>query len=66
MRGGVIPFHGTTIDESSGSTGTPYNWIRGEAERQDVLGFLLTASFNLLQERVQGVSETGMDGTDDP
>jgi phenylacetate-CoA ligase len=30
---GRIPFHGTTIDESSGSTGTPYNWIRSEAER---------------------------------
>ncbi len=31
--GGKIPFRGTTIDESSGSTGTPYNWIRSEAER---------------------------------
>ncbi len=30
---GTIPFRGTTIDESSGSTGTPYNWIRSEAER---------------------------------
>ena len=30
---GRIPFVGTTIDESSGSTGTPYNWIRSEAER---------------------------------
>ena len=30
---GKIPFRGTTIDESSGSTGTPYNWIRSEAER---------------------------------
>jgi phenylacetate-CoA ligase len=25
---------GTTIDESSGSTGAPYNWIRSSAERQ--------------------------------
>jgi phenylacetate-CoA ligase len=32
-RDGKIPFRGTTIDESSGSTGTPYNWIRSEAER---------------------------------
>ena len=32
-RGGV-PFAGTTIDESSGSTGTPYNWIRGRRERE--------------------------------
>lgn len=30
---GRFPFRGTTIDESSGSTGTPYNWIRSEAER---------------------------------
>ena len=30
---GRIPFVGTTIDESSGSTGTPYNWIRSQAER---------------------------------
>ncbi len=30
---GRIPFRGTTIDESSGSTGTPYNWIRSEPER---------------------------------
>jgi phenylacetate-coenzyme A ligase PaaK-like adenylate-forming protein len=29
-------FHGrTTIDESSGSTGTPYNWVRSEAERHE-------------------------------
>ncbi|TAK01457.1 MAG: phenylacetate--CoA ligase family protein [Chloroflexota bacterium] len=30
---GRIRFKGVTIDESSGSTGTPYNWIRGAAER---------------------------------
>ena len=32
--GGSVPFPGTTIDESSGSTGTPYNWIRGRRERE--------------------------------
>jgi phenylacetate-CoA ligase len=32
--GGAVPFPGTTIDESSGSTGTPYNWIRGKRERE--------------------------------
>ncbi|HEY4751989.1 MAG TPA: hypothetical protein VIH37_01815, partial [Candidatus Limnocylindrales bacterium] len=32
--GGSVPFRGTTIDESSGSTGTPYNWIRSARERQ--------------------------------
>ncbi len=31
--GGAVPYPGTTIDESSGSTGTPYNWIRGTRER---------------------------------
>jgi len=30
---GRVPFRGTTIDESSGSTGTPYNWIRSSHER---------------------------------
>ncbi len=30
---GEVPFAGTTIDESSGSTGMPYNWIRGRRER---------------------------------
>jgi phenylacetate-CoA ligase len=30
---GRIAFRGVTLDESSGSTGTPYNWIRGSAER---------------------------------
>lgn len=30
---GRFPFVGVTIDESSGSTGTPYNWIRGARER---------------------------------
>jgi phenylacetate-CoA ligase len=32
--GGAVPYPGTTIDESSGSTGTPYNWIRGRRERE--------------------------------
>jgi phenylacetate-CoA ligase len=31
--GGGVPYPGTTIDESSGSTGTPYNWIRSARER---------------------------------
>ena len=30
---GTVSFPGTTIDESSGSTGTPYNWIRSSHER---------------------------------
>lgn len=32
--GGAFPFKGTTIDESSGSTGRPYDWIRSERERR--------------------------------
>ena len=33
---GRLPLRGTTIDESSGSTGTPYNWVRGDEERRHV------------------------------
>jgi len=33
--GGHIPIKDTMIDESSGSTGTPYNWVRTAAERHD-------------------------------
>jgi phenylacetate-coenzyme A ligase PaaK-like adenylate-forming protein len=32
--GGSFFHHRTTIDESSGSTGTPYNWVRSEEERR--------------------------------
>ncbi|MGE3913365.1 MAG: phenylacetate--CoA ligase family protein [Chloroflexota bacterium] len=32
---GRIPLRGTQIDESSGSTGIPYNWVRGAPELQD-------------------------------
>lgn len=31
---GCIPAHDVAIDESSGSTGTPYNWVRSGAERR--------------------------------
>ena len=31
---GVFPMHEVAIDESSGSTGTPYNWIRSVRERR--------------------------------
>ena len=31
--GGRLPQHDVTIDESSGSTGTPYNWVRSGLER---------------------------------
>jgi len=45
---GAVPFPGTTIDESSGSTGTPYNWIRGHRERevaQRNIGFFARYAF---------------------
>ena len=32
---GIIPFTTTAIDESSGSTGTPYNWVRSLRERHE-------------------------------
>jgi phenylacetate-CoA ligase len=34
--GGAIPKAGVVIDESSGSTGMPNNWVRSAAERSDV------------------------------
>ena len=34
--GGTFFTPGVTIDESSGSTGIPYNWVRGIEERQRV------------------------------
>ncbi len=33
--GGTVPTKGIIIDESSGSTGIPSNWIRGRQERND-------------------------------
>jgi phenylacetate-CoA ligase len=33
---GRLPLLGTTLDESSGSTGKPYNWARSEEERLHV------------------------------
>jgi phenylacetate-CoA ligase len=35
--GGRIPSPGTVIDESSGSSGMPNNWVRNAAERKDVM-----------------------------
>ena len=38
--GGAIPKAGVVIDESSGSTGIPNNWVRSAAERTDVMRIL--------------------------
>jgi phenylacetate-CoA ligase len=35
-RNGRIPMAGTLVDESAGSSGTPFNWLRSAAELQDV------------------------------
>jgi phenylacetate-CoA ligase len=43
--GGALPTRGVTIDESSGSTGTPTNWARGWEERMDTKE-LLQLSFS--------------------
>lgn len=33
---GTIPMAGTLIDESAGSSGTPYNWVRSERELREL------------------------------
>lgn len=40
---GVIPFLGTVVDESSGSSGKAYNWVRSLRERQ--VSHLLVSHF---------------------
>ena len=50
--GGAIPARGVMIDESSGSSGAPNNWVRGVSERQDVKR-MLQISYRL-QYRGQG------------
>ncbi len=35
-RGGKLPVRGSVIDQSSGSTGKPTNWVRGPEERRAV------------------------------
>jgi len=37
---GQIPNKGVVIDESSGSSGTPTNWVRGEQERKTNMRFI--------------------------
>lgn len=35
-RGGAIPPAGVVVDESSGTSGAPWNWVRGPQELRDV------------------------------
>ena len=65
---GRLPLVGTTIDESSGSTGTPYNWVRSAKERDHVrrmIGFFVRYSFGseplvVLNAFSMGAWATGM------
>lgn len=65
---GRIPLRGTTIDESSGSTGTPYNWVRSAEERRHVrrmIGFFARYTFGgaplvILNAFSMGAWATGM------
>ena len=41
--GGALPTRGVTVDESSGSTGAPTNWVRGWDERTDTKQLLQLA-----------------------
>lgn len=43
---GVIPSYGVVIDESSGTSGTPNNWVRGKKERNAVKKMLQVALHN--------------------
>jgi phenylacetate-CoA ligase len=45
--GGRIPGGGVVIDESSGSSGNPNNWVRSRAERRDVRR-VLRLSYDLM------------------
>jgi phenylacetate-CoA ligase len=47
-RGGHIPARGCDLDESAGSTGAPYTWIRSQRELEDVHRSLALLSRHLL------------------
>lgn len=46
--GGTLPMRGAVIDESSGSTGEPNNWVRGSEERRHVARMLQIAMYHML------------------
>ena len=52
--GGRIPAKGVVIDESSGSTGLPNNWVRSPAERCD-LRRILQLNYQLIYGRSETV-----------
>ncbi|HEY4183496.1 MAG TPA: CoF synthetase [Polyangia bacterium] len=67
-QGGALPLRGAVIDESSGSSGTASNWVRGEAERSATRRLIQYAaratfgddSFVLLNAFALGPWATGM------
>ena len=46
--GGKLPMRGAVIDESSGSTGEPNNWVRGPEERRHVARMLQISMHHML------------------
>ncbi len=46
--GGKMPMRGAVIDESSGSTGEPNNWVRGPEERKHVARMLQISMHHML------------------
>lgn len=48
---GAIPASGVVIDESSGSSGVPNNWVRSAAERRDVKRILMITYDMVYHER---------------
>jgi len=49
--GGMLPMKGAVIDESSGSTGLPNNWVRGPDERQYVARMLQIAMGMIFKDK---------------
>lgn len=57
---GVIPSEGVEIDESSGSSGTPYSWVRSAAELEEVHRTLSQLARHLLGRRIVTVNGFSM------
>ncbi|TPK97464.1 CoF synthetase [Mesorhizobium sp. B2-4-12] len=53
VLGGILPSTGVTVDESSGSSGTPTSWVRGRTERR-----ITTRMMQMTFHRITGEGET--------
>ncbi len=49
-RGGLVPFGAAELDESSGSSGKPYTWVRGEAELLEIHRTMAILAQHLLDD----------------